>query len=66
MISEHDALTGITVEREPSKQEKEQLEIDLIAEKERQEKEKTKNALKLSALAKLAALGLTEDEIAAL
>jgi DNA-binding NarL/FixJ family response regulator len=64
---EIDALTGETViteltDKEVAESQKEQIAIEAAKEAEKQ----AKLAARESALAKLAALGLTEEEIAAL
>jgi len=65
-----DCSTGISTEVPLTEAELEQRELDRIAfeaaEAERLAAEAEQEALKTSANAKLAALGLTEDEIAAL
>ena len=66
MIIEHDAITGITVEREMTTAEIKQAEKDAAAYEAVQQHKAAIAAAKISALAKLAALGLTETEIAAL
>jgi hypothetical protein len=64
----HDAATKETVEREMNDEEFAQYELDQIAEQQRKEAEEAElarqQAAKESALAKLAALGLTEEEAA--
>lgn len=57
---------GSITEREPSAAEIKQNEKDQELLKAEEEKIKAKKIARDSALAKLAALGLTEDEIAAL
>jgi DNA-binding NarL/FixJ family response regulator len=61
-----DALTGITVEREFSPDEIEQHELDVANALAQQAEQEAKAAARESALAKLADLGLTAEEIAAL
>jgi len=61
-----DGLTGQETLRNLNKEELDELETGLAAQEARQEEEKAKADAKASALAKLAALGLTEEEIAAL
>ena len=65
-----DCATGISTEVPLTEAELEQREIDRLAweaqEAERLAAEAEQEALKASANAKLAALGLTEDEIAAI
>ena len=69
-ISIFDALTGQLVEREMTKAEAEQYEADLAKraqrEKDNAKIEADRAKARESALAKLAALGLTEAEVAAL
>jgi len=60
---EFDALTGETIEREFTAEEIEQFEAAVSANQAEQEAKATARA---SALAKLADLGLTEEEVAAL
>ena len=65
-FTEFDALTGITTERDLTQDEiKERAKHLAQAEQEKAEAE-ARLASRQSALAKLAALGLTEAEIAAL
>ena len=61
-----DAKTGIAVERELTKEELDELEQIKIEEAQLTAETEAKVAARESALAKLAALGLTEAEIAAL
>jgi DNA-binding NarL/FixJ family response regulator len=63
---EYNALTGETIERELTAEEIAQHTKDLAADKKQQAEFDAKAAARESALAKLAALGLTEAEIAAL
>lgn len=64
---EVDALTGESVVTELSQSEIEQLEAEYKSSQEKLlAEQKTKDAARASALAKLAALGLTQDEIDAL
>jgi hypothetical protein len=60
---EFDAITGITIDRELSEE-----ETDSLSESNSQEQRRllAEKSVKTSAFAKLAALGLTEEEIAAL
>jgi hypothetical protein len=62
----HNAATGEAVEREMNDEEFAQYELDQIAKQERKEAEEAKlarqQAARESALAKLAALGLNEEE----
>ena len=65
-FTEFDALTGIITERDLTQEEiKERAKLVAKADQEKAEAE-AKVAARQSALAKLAALGLTEKEIAAL
>jgi hypothetical protein len=66
MITEHNATTGEITEREATAEELVQYETDRIADIAAAEAEAQKAAIKASAQAKLAALGLTQEEIAAL
>jgi DNA-binding NarL/FixJ family response regulator len=61
-----DALNNEVIERELREDELEQLAIDQAASLASKSLEEAKISARESALAKLAALGLTEDEIAAL
>jgi hypothetical protein len=61
-----DGLTGQTTERELNSEELAHRDEVAAIEQSRQDAEQTKDAARQSALAKLAALGLTEEEIAAL
>lgn len=61
-----DAVTGEIIERELTEEELEQLEIDATNEANRNAEQDAKAAARESALAKLADLGLTAEEIAAL
>jgi hypothetical protein len=65
-INEFDAITGENISREMTDAELKQYAIDQIATKKRQEVEAEQLAIKVSAIAKLAALGLTEDEAKAI
>ena len=58
-----DALTGVITERPFTSEELEEREL---AESQAKAQQEAQEAAKASALAKLAALGLTEEEIAAL
>ena len=60
------ATTGEQIEREMNASELDQLETDKAADKARQAAAGAKQALTNSANAKLAALGLTPEEIAAI
>ena len=59
----HDAQTGQIVERELTADELAQQEVDAIAQAEYEAAIAAKDATKQSAIEKLAALGLTVDEI---
>ena len=60
-----DAATGQVVERELTADELAQQEADAIAHAERQTSLAAREAARQSAVSKLAALGLTVDEISA-
>jgi hypothetical protein len=66
MIRIHNQETGEVIDREMTDDEFAQFEADQAAQVARQEAEATKAADKAAAQAKLAALGLTQEEIAAL
>jgi hypothetical protein len=66
IINEFDAMTGENVSREMTEAELEQYAIDQAETKKRQENEAQQLSTKISAIAKLAALGLTEDEAKAI
>jgi DNA-binding NarL/FixJ family response regulator len=61
-----DAATGATTERPLTADELEQREADIAQIEAQQAKAEAKATARESALAKLAALGLTADEVAAL
>jgi DNA-binding NarL/FixJ family response regulator len=65
-LLEFDASTGIEVIRELTKQEADELKEIHAQFLQRAQEAAAKQQARESALAKLAALGLTEDEIAAL
>ena len=65
-LIEFDGLTGLEVIRELTRDEIQEREQLAIAELAIQQVRAAKEAARESALAKLAALGLTEEEIAAL
>lgn len=65
-VIEIDASTGELVERPLSDKELAQRKIDLAAQKTAETEAKAKADARTSALAKLAELGLTAEEIAAL
>lgn len=65
-IKIHNAETNEVIEREMNAEELAQYEADQTAEATRQTAEATKAAEKAAATAKLAALGLTEDDLKAL
>jgi hypothetical protein len=62
----YDGKTGKTIEREMTKEEEEVFLIINSYSEQQQAESVARVAAKQSALAKLAALGLTEEEIAAL
>jgi peptidoglycan hydrolase CwlO-like protein len=62
MIRIHDVETGEVVDREMTTDEINQLEADRFEFQSMTEKIEARKAAKDSAIAKLAALGLTEDE----
>lgn len=66
MIRIHDAETGEIVDREMSADELDQLAKDRLEFQAMTEKVEASKAAKDSALAKLSALGLTEDEAKAI
>ena len=61
-----DALTGEVTVREFTETEKAQRQIDLLAETVKNENRAAQLLVKQSAQAKLAALGLTPDEVTAI
>jgi hypothetical protein len=63
---EYNALTGETIQRELTAEEIEQHELDVADALAQQAEAEAKAAARQSALAKLADLGLTAEEIAAL
>jgi hypothetical protein len=63
---EFDALTGETIQREFTADEIKQHKADVASNKKREAEIESKATARKSALAKLAELGLTEAEIAAL
>jgi DNA-binding transcriptional regulator GbsR (MarR family) len=66
MVFIFDGLTNETVSREINDKEKEALESLAKEQKAKQDEIKAKEEARESALAKLAKLGLTEEEIASL
>jgi len=66
MIKEVNATTGEEIEREMNAKELAQYEADLEAQEAYQAAQAEQQALKDSANSKLAALGLTPEEIAAI
>ena len=60
------ATTGEVIEREMNAEELAQHQADLAAQEDKQAEQAAKEAARKSALDKLAALGLTEAEIAAI
>lgn len=65
-VTEIDAITGTVIQRDYTPEELEQRAKDAVVRAEREAEEAAAQAAKESAQAKLAALGLTADEIAAL
>ena len=65
-ISELDASTGITIERELTAEEIAQFELDVANGLAQQKEQEAKAKARASALAKLKKLGLTAAEIEAL
>lgn len=66
IVFEYNGLTGQTVEREATQEEIEQKQLAKAEQDSINAQAEAKKAARESALAKLAALGLTEAEIAAL
>jgi DNA-binding NarL/FixJ family response regulator len=66
MVFIFDGLTNQTVSREITDEEKQALESLAKEQKAKQDEIKAKEEARQSALAKLAKLGLTEEEIASL
>lgn len=66
MIKIHDIATGEVIEREMTKDELAQAKADEIKLVAQAEAEATKVAEKAAAIAKLATLGLTENDLKAL
>ena len=65
-VTEIDVATGESIERTPTKKEVSDYNLTIQGQVEFEAQIDAKIASRQSALAKLAALGLTEDEIAAL
>ena len=65
-VFEYDGLTGETVQRQETQEEITQKEIAKNEAQSIQDEKEAKELARNSALAKLNALGLTEEEIAAL
>jgi hypothetical protein len=65
-LVEYDASTGVEIIRELNSQELKDIESVHTKEIQRKQEAEAKIAARTSALAKLAALGLTEEEIGAL
>lgn len=65
-MSEIDAISGEVIDREMTLAEKKQKDNDIESEKLEFSLRALKTAARASALAKLAALGLTEDEAKAI
>ena len=61
-----DAQTGVIEERPLNPEELQQRQLDVASEAERIAQQEAKATARASALAKLAELGLTEEEVAAL
>jgi hypothetical protein len=66
MISETDALTNETVVREMTIEEIAQIDLDKAARQAIADEKEAKEVAKANAQAKLAALGLTADDLKAL
>jgi DNA-binding NarL/FixJ family response regulator len=66
VIQSYDALSGESVTRPLTADELAQRELDIAEAQARQAEQEAKATARESALAKLAALGLTADEVAAL
>ena len=65
-ITEHDALTNITIDREMTTAEFAQYQVEQATALAQQAEAKAKAEAKAAAQAKLAALGLTVDDLQAL
>ena len=65
-ISIYDGISGETIQRELTTKEIAELEAEQLEHEEELGLREAKAAARLSALAKLADLGLTEEEVAAL
>jgi len=65
-LTEHNAITGETITRDMTADELEQYKIDKAQSAKAETESLAKIAARQSALAKLADLGLTSEEIAAL
>jgi len=65
-VTESDGITGITIERDPTDEEIAQMKIDSAARIVGLQKAEAQILAKQSAIAKLTALGLTEDEAKAI
>lgn len=66
MIRIHDLINDKIIDREMNDEELEQLQISINSHAQAMAEMEAKDNVRQSALAKLAALGLTEEEIAAL
>lgn len=66
MIRIHDLINNKIIDREMNDEELEQLQISINSHAQAMAEMEAKDNVRQSALAKLAALGLTEEEIAAL
>jgi len=62
-ITDIDASTNTVIERDPTPEELNQMKLDLVEYQTAKKKEQEIQSSKESAKAKLAALGLTEDEV---
>ncbi len=65
-ITDIDAKTNTVIERDPTKEELAQMKLDLAEYEALKIKEEAAKSARTSALAKLAALGLTPEEISAI
>jgi len=65
-ITEINAITGDVIERNPTESEVEEYELAVTSRNQFDSDLQAKQEARTSALGKLAALGLTEEEIAAL
>lgn len=65
-VTDIDAKTNTVIERDATKEELAQMQIDLAEYEASKIKEEAAKSARTSALAKLAALGLTPEEISAI